>query len=96
MRTPPRQQFRIAREGKGWIAVAPEFRNLESSPFGYAMCPDGAIAQLLTNSEFLALAQARKWPLPTPAEFVRIDLLEEDAVDAGENLRPRLRLVISR
>jgi len=89
-----RPQFRIAREGKGWIAVAPEFRNLETSPFGYALCPDAAISQLLADPAYRALAARRRWPKPAPADFVEIELLQED--EPVEDMRPALRLVVSR
>jgi hypothetical protein len=89
-----RQNFRIAREGKGWIAVAPGFRNLEASPFGYDLYADGAIAALLADPDYQMLAERRNWRTPTAADFIEIDLLEED--EPAEAQRPVLRLVSSR
>jgi hypothetical protein len=89
------KQFRIARECKGWLAVAPGFCNLECSPFGYGLTRDAAIEQLLGSPEYRHLEQAKGWRRPGAADFAEVDVIEED----GPELRmpaPAPRLVVSR
>ena len=92
--TPSFAEFRLAREGKGWVAIPPGFQNVEAGPIGYGPTQDGAIADLLASSEFVALAARRGWRLPGWVPFTVVDALD-DATP-----RPRkqasLRLVASR
>jgi hypothetical protein len=96
MRPSSHGQFRIAREGKGWLAVAPGFCNLECSPFGYAMSPDAAIEHLLGGAEYQRLAAGEGWRAPGTADFVRVDVLEEQPPQTRAPAPLLPRLVFSR
>jgi hypothetical protein len=92
---PLSKQFRIAREGKGWLAVAPGFCNLECSPFGFALTRDMAIEQLLGGVDYRRLERSQAWRRPSAADFVEVDVIDEDAPEARAAV-PAPRLVVSR
>ena len=87
-------EFRLAREGKGWVAIPPGFQDIEVSPIGYAPTQDGAIADLLASPDFARLAARKGWRVPGCVPFVVVDALE----DATPKPRKQtsLRLVSSR
>src|SRR4051794_13424189 len=76
------RQFRIAREGKGWLAVAPGFCNLEISPFGYGLTQEAAVVNLLGSSEYQRLAAREAWRFPSLSTFVEVETVEDDTSQA--------------
>ena len=71
-------RFRLAREGKGWIAVAPGFVSLETSPFGYALTQDEAIAHLLASADYQRLAESQGWSCPSSADFIEVAIVDDE------------------
>ena len=76
-------QFRLFREGKGWMATPPGFDDLADGPFGYARTPEGAIADLLGSSQFAELAARRGWRLPNWTACDTMDAFEPADVSAS-------------
>jgi hypothetical protein len=87
--------FRLAREGKGWLAVAPGFVSLETCPFGYAMTQDEAIANLLGSSDYQRVARSEGWRCPSAADFIAVSSLDEPPARRARRFAPP-RLVFSR
>ena len=87
--------FRLAREGKGWLAVAPGFASLETCPFGYALTEDAAIAHLLASPEYQRMAATAGWRRPSGADFIAVPSLDEPPPRGARRYGPP-RLVFSR
>jgi hypothetical protein len=87
--------FRLAREGKGWLAVAPGFGSIETCPFGYALTQDEAIDNLLACPDYQRLARSEGWSSPHADDFIEVGTIDEEP--APRSARPYgLRLVFSR
>ena len=83
--------FRLAREGKGWLAVAPGFVALETCPCGYALTQDDAIANLLGSGDYQRLAQREGWRSPSSADFIEVASLDDEPPHrSAPPLAPRL------